>query len=145
MPAGKQGINLRSNPKMLQAVLKVAENPEEFNAMKALKQGEFKAFGNKDQDIAYLLEDLAQFVSKQHKGPKQSTGLTHANSYELSYTDSEVKKRKPLGLTLPTPDKESMGTFIEDFAKYKRERNWERYVKREKKANAIENDARLAG
>ena len=145
MPAGKQGINLRSNPKMLQAVLKVAENPEEFNAMKALKQGEFQVFGNKDQDIAYLLEDLAQFVSKQHKGPKQSTGLTHANSYELSYADSEGKKRKPLGLTLPTPDKESMGTFIEDFAKYKRERNWERYVKREKKANAIENDARLAG
>lgn len=145
MPTGKQGINLRSNPKMLQAVLKVAENPEGFNAMKALEQGDFQAFGNKDQDIAYLLEDLAQFVSKQHKGPKQSTGLTHANSYELSYTDSEGKKRKPLGLTLPTPDKESMGTFIEDFAKYKRERNWERYVKREKTANAIENDARLAG
>jgi len=93
MPTGKQGINLRSNPKMLQAVLKVAENPEEFNAMKALKQGEFQAFGDKDQDIAYLLEDLAQFVS--------------------------------------TPDKESMGTFIEDFANYKRKRNWERYVKRE--------------
>ena len=113
--------------------------------MKALEQEEFKAFGNKDQDIAYLLEDLAQFVSKQHKGPKQSTGLTHADSYELSYTDNDGKKRKSLGITLPMPDKESMGNFIEDFAKYKRERNWERYVKREDRANAIENDARLAG